>query len=107
MRLIIGLMAFSQLLLASPQGVPALTSTTVGVTSTVALAANPYRGYLIMQNQGPYSCVMAPASSVVSPNGILVLSGQNYELQQAFIKSAISVQCGGSSSRIVFLEANF
>lgn len=92
---------------ASPQGVPALSVATVGTTAVTALVANPYRGYLIMQNQGNYSCVVRPGATVVSPDGLLILPGQNYEMQEAFTKSLISAQCGGAGNRIVFLETNY
>lgn len=101
------LLLFPALLIASPQGVPKLTVTTVGTTSVTALAANPYRGYLIMQNQSGASCIMSPVSPLVSPDGIQIDSGQNYEVQQSYIKSAIYMQCGAAGSRIVFLETNF
>ncbi len=94
-------------IVASPQGVPKLTSVTVGTSATVALPANPYRGYLIMQNQGLSSCVVSPVTPLVSPDGLIILPGQNYEMIEAFTKSAVNAQCGPGSSRIVFLETNY
>lgn len=93
--------------MGSPQGVPALTVATVGTSSTLALPANQYRGYLIMQNQGGASCIMRPGAAVVTPDGIKIDAGQNYEMQQAYTKSAIYMQCASAGNRIVFLETNF
>lgn len=101
-------MLFPMSLMASPQGVPRISSTIVGTSAVQALAANPYRGYLIMQNQGTTgSCLMSPVTPLVSPDGILISAGQNYEMQGAFVKSAINFQCDNTGNRIVFIETNF
>ncbi len=94
-------------LMASPQGVPKITVATVGTSASEALPANPYRGYLIMQNQGAGSCIMSPVTPLVSPDGLIIDPGQNYEMQQAFTKSAVNMQCATSGNRIVFVETNF
>lgn len=95
-------------LMGSPQGVPqSITVATVGTSSVTALPANPYRGYLLMQHQGTGSCIMSPVAPLVSPDGIIITPGQNYEMQQAFLKSAVYFQCANAGNRIVFLETNF
>lgn len=94
-------------LMGSPQGVPRLTTATVGTSPSTALAANPYRGYLIIQNQGNGTCIMNFGTAVVTPDGIEILPGQNYEVVEGFIKSLVSIQCNRANTKFVFLETNY
>lgn len=92
--------------LASPQGVPVLTTATgIGLTTKQILPVNLNRGYLIIQNVSGNSCTVAPVS-FVSPNGLVLLTGQNYETDEAFTKTAWFASCAASSS-LTILETNY
>lgn len=91
----------------SPQGVPIMTNTTVGTSSTVALAANKDRGYLIVQNNGSSTCLISFGTAISGSEGLHIEAGQNYEPTTGFIKSAIYMKCNLASQPIQFAEANY
>lgn len=92
--------------LASPQGVPVYTKATVGTTVSQILATNLNRGYLIIQNATTNNCVVSPVS-FVSPNGLVVLAGQNYETDEAFTKTTWFAACSAANTSLNILETNY
>jgi hypothetical protein len=90
----------------SPHTVPIMTAVTVGTSSQLALAANQYRGYLIIQNQGTSTCLVSFGSPITGNHGLQIAANQNYEPVEAFVKSAVYMQCG-SNSTIEFAETNY
>lgn len=98
---------FSMLLIASPQGIPVHTNTVISGTSTVLLATNKDRGYLLVQNNGAVDCQMKFGSAITSDNdGVVLGSGQNYEAINAYIKSSVYMKCASGAS-IAAVEANY
>lgn len=91
----------------SPQGFPVESSTLVGTTPVTALASNKDRGYLIIQNNSSGQCQVKFASAVSGTEGLILGSGQNYEVNAAFLKSPVYMRCATAASSIVFLESNY
>lgn len=108
MKYLLIVMSFSSLvLLGSPQGFPVETQVQISSTPALALAANPNRGYLIMQNNGSGNCQVRFGSAITYGEGIILGAGQNYEPQQSFIKAGVYMKCASAGSSIVFIESNF
>lgn len=110
MKIVLGLVLFSVVLWASPQGVPVQSTTTCGTTPALMLAANPNRGYLLFQNQGSDTsghCRFKAGAIMVSGVGLWVDSGQNYETVEAYTKKAWYCQCDNDSQTIEILETNW
>ena len=99
------------LAIASPQGVPnqfEVTITQAGV-STVAAPVNLNRGYLIMQNKGSSTCQIGIGTGLknLGQDGLFIATLQNYEMQQAFMKSSVFLMCGSVPTTFTFVETNF
>lgn len=113
MKYLFGVMFLTVIVNASPQGVPAMTNFTVVTAGNQAYQALPYnkdRGYLIIQNNGSSTCYVSLGASLtgtIGTQGLAIATAQNYEPQQAFVKSAVFVQCGVVPTQISFLESNF
>lgn len=97
----------SVVLAGSPQSVPVHSQASIGTSSTLALAANKDRGYLMIQNKGGDSCQVKFGSAITGTEGILITAGQYYEPVEAFLKSAVYMSCTGSGNNVVFLEGNW
>lgn len=95
------------LVVASPQGVPAHTRFTCGTSSLKMLAQNNSRGYLIMQNQGTANCYLKAGSAIVSPEGLIVQTMQNYETVEAFTKQPWYCLCDSAGQVMSILETNY
>ena len=96
-------------LFGSPQGVPLPpVVVTVGTTSTLIIAANLNRGYLMVQNQGAstINCYISLAGPITANAGLLVVGGQNYEVVDGFTKSAVYGMCA-SPTTWVTQEINY
>jgi hypothetical protein len=92
----------------SPQGVPVMTKSTVGTADSIPLAANLNRGYLLIQNQGNTTCLVAfGVSSLASTGGVQLGAGQYYEPVEAYMKSAVHMSCSLSGQTIQFIETNW
>jgi hypothetical protein len=105
--ILIALGMCSIILIASPQGFPVHTNTVISGTSTVLLATNKDRGYLLVQNNGAVDCQMKFGSPITSDNdGVVISSGQNYEAINAYIKSSVYMKCASGAS-IAAVEANY
>lgn len=92
--------------LASPQGVVTNTSVTVTTGSTLALAANPYRGYLLVQNNGSGSCQLKFGSAITGSEGVVLGASQNYEVINGYVKSSVYMKCTQSCA-IAIVETNY
>ncbi len=98
------------LAIASPQGVPVQSTFVCGLTQLQMLAQNNNRGYLIFQNQGTDTsghCHFKAGAAIVSPEGLWVNSGQNYETVEAFTKQPWYCQCDSAAQRIEILQTNY
>lgn len=93
------------IVVASPQGVPTLTIAVVSSTPSLILAQNLNRGSLLIQNESGGNCYFSFAP-FTGTNALLILTGQNYDSQEAYIKSAVYASCSPGSS-LVLLEANY
>lgn len=104
--LILNLNAFA----GSPQGVPVESTVTCANTNTLLVAANPNRGYLIMQNQGSDAtgnCHFKAGSVITGSEGLWVKSGQNYETVDAFTKTAWYCKCDTDAQTVEILQTNW
>jgi hypothetical protein len=91
----------------SPQGIPTMTVATVGTSNVVALAANPNRGYLGIQNQGTGVCQVSFGAAIASTEGVQLQINQYYEPTEAYLKAAVYMKCANASQTIQFVESNF
>lgn len=111
MKLILGLqLLFAINCYASPQGVPVQSTVSCGISSGVLVAANPNRGYLIMQNQGSDStghCHLKAGSAITGTEGLIVNSGQNYETVEAFTKQVWYCKCDSAAQTFEVLQTNY
>lgn len=107
---ILFLLLFPLVCFGSPQGVPAQSTATCGVVSSIFIASNPNRGYLLFQNQGSDTtghCYFKAGATVVGTGGLIVNSGQNYETVEAFTKQAWYCRCDSAAQTIEVLQTNY
>lgn len=93
------------LALPSSQGVPTLTVATVTSTPSLVLPQNLNRATILIQNVSGSNCYFAPVA-FTGLNGLYLANGQNYDSQEAFIKSAFYASCTNGGS-LIFLESNY
>ncbi len=106
-KLSLVLLSLAVIVLASPQGIPVHTNTVISTDSTQLLAANPNRGYVLVQNNGAVSCQLKFGSAITEANdGVVIGSGQNYEAINAYVKSPVYMKCASGAS-IAAIESNY
>jgi len=94
----------------SPQGVPGEATATCGTSSGVLVAANPNRGYLILQSQGSDTtghCHVKFGVPITGTEGMIVNSGQNWEVVQGFLKQAVYCKCDSASQVFEIAWTNY
>lgn len=74
----------------------------VATTSVMALAENTYRRYLIVQNLGSASVYIKFGSAHDATEGLVVVSGGNYELLTPPYNSVWLVSTAATQSVIVY-----
>lgn len=104
------LMFLSGLALASPQGVPIQSTVTCGTSNAILVAANPNRGYLLVQSQGSDKtghCHLKAGLAISGTEGLWVDSGQNYETVEAYTKQTWYCKCDSASQTFEILQTNY
>ncbi len=100
----------SAIAIGSPQGVPGEVTATCGTSSGVLVAANQYRGYLILQSQGSDTtghCHIKFGSAITGTEGMIVNSGQNWEVVEGFLKAAVYCKCDSPAQTFEIAWTNY
>jgi hypothetical protein len=92
---------------ASGDSVKIQTQTVVTATgtSTLALAANSYRRYLLLQNNGSTTVYVKFGSAHSGSEGVWILPGGNYEPIKAPI-GAIYLKTASSTDDVTIIDGN-
>lgn len=98
---------FSFRVFAAPTAVDIKTQTvvTATTTSTVALAENKERRYLLIQNNGAVTVYVKFGAAHSGTEGVWIIAGGNYEPFQAPLES-IYVKSASSTAAVTIIEAN-
>lgn len=81
--------------------VNSMVSATATTASTLVSAADPYRNYLLIQNNGTDSVILTFGKASVSSIGIIVPAGGNYEPIKGITNSVYAQSVSGSQPLVI------
>lgn len=73
--------------------------------STLILAANSKRGYLLIQNLGATSIIVKFGSTIATTEGVSIPAGGNYEMYRV-LKTSVYVKAASGTPTFLVLEGD-